>query len=82
MIFVENLTKEDIGRDVIYTNGVGDKEQGRIKSWNEKWIFVVYHCANDWDNYQDYTAAATSPSDLKFYYGDELNRFHLMDFED
>ncbi len=64
MILIEELTEEDIGRNVIYTDGVGEKTPGRIKSWNDKWIFVVYHCADDWDNYQDYTGAATDSKDL------------------
>ncbi len=66
MIFIKELTEEDIGRNVIYTDGVGEKTHGRIKSWNDKWIFVVYHCADDWDNYQDYTGAATDPNDLEW----------------
>ena len=82
MIFIENLTKKDTGRYVIYTDGVGKEEKGRIKRWNEKWIFVVYNCADEWDNYQDYTAAATSPIDLKFHYDGNLTRFDLMDFSD
>lgn len=27
--------------------------------------FVVYHCNNDWNNYENYTAAKTSFKDLK-----------------
>jgi len=82
MIFIENLTEKDIGRYVIYTDGGGNQEKGRIKSWNEEWIFVVYHCAGEWDNYQDYTAAATRAEDLKFSYGNDLTRYDLMDFDD
>lgn len=66
MIDIKKLTNNDIGRNVIYTDGVRDKEFGRIKSWNDKWIFVVYNCADDWDNYQDYTGAATDPHDLEW----------------
>ena len=66
MINIEKLTKADKGKNVIYTNGVGSKEFGRIKSWNYDWIFVVYNCADEWDNYQNYTAAATDPRDLEF----------------
>jgi len=66
MISINTLKEEDVGREVNYTNGVGKKEHGRIKSWNDKWIFVVYHCAEDWDNFRDYTAAATDPRDLEF----------------
>jgi len=88
MIYIEDLIKEDIGRYVIYTDGLKNEEQGRLKSWNDKWIFVVYHCADDWDNYQDYTGAATDPNDLKFVEPkpgenwkteDKLNRFDILD---
>lgn len=27
-------------------------------------VFVVYNCNKDWDNYQNYTAAATHSNDL------------------
>jgi hypothetical protein len=63
MIDLKGLVKKDVGRAVTYTS-IGTKESGRIKSWNDRWIFVVYHCADDWDNYQDYTAAATDSNDL------------------
>ncbi len=66
MIDIRQLTDEDIGREVFYTNGVGNKEFGKLKSWNYKWVFVVYHCANDWDHFQDYTGAATDPNDLEW----------------
>jgi len=66
MIELKNLTKEDIGKGVLYINNIGIKEFGRIKSYNEKWIFVVYNCNKDWGNYQNYTAAATSPDDLEW----------------
>ena len=66
MIDVKLLEKKDEGKWVIYTNSVGKKEEGKIKSWNEKWIFVVYNCADEWDNYRDYTAAATNPNDLSW----------------
>jgi hypothetical protein len=46
--------------------GAGEKERGRIKSWNEKWIFVVYRCDHQWDRFQDFTGAATDPEDLRF----------------
>ena len=66
MINIKELNKEDIKRAVIYTDSVGEKTPGCIKSWNNKWIFVVYNCDDDWDNYQNYTAAATDPYDLEF----------------
>ena len=64
MIDINKLKKSDIGKKVVYTNGVGEQEPGIIKSWNDKWIFVVYHCDNNWENYQNYTAASTNPNDL------------------
>lgn len=65
MIEIHELTGEDIGRWVEYDNGF-KKEKGRIKSWNDKWIFIVYHCDGEWHRYKDYTAAATDPKDLNF----------------
>jgi len=88
MIFIEDLTKKDVGRYVIYTDGTGEENRGRIKRWNDRWIFVVYYSANEWDNYQEYTAAATEPSDLKFeiprageniVIEDKLDRFEILD---
>jgi hypothetical protein len=64
MINISKLTENDIGRWVIYTAPNGATENGRIKSWNKHYIFVVYHCADKWNNYMDYTAAATRPEDL------------------
>ena len=66
MIDVVDLREEDIGRWVLYTPSYGGNEKGRLKSWNEKWIFVVYSCAGEWDKFENYTAAATLPKDLRF----------------
>ena len=65
MINIENLKESDIGKAVIYDPGF-KSERGLIKSWNDKWIFVVYNCDNNWNNFTDYTAAATNPEDLMF----------------
>lgn len=64
---IENLNKSDIGRTVIYKPDM-ENELGIIKSWNDKYIFVVYLGNNEdkkehWDRY---TAAATNPEDLIF----------------
>lgn len=66
MIDISELRKEDIGRWVLYQGSAGEKEKGRIKSWNDKWIFVVYHCDHQWNRFQDFTGAATDPEDLRF----------------
>lgn len=59
MINILDLTDLDKGRSVRYTPFKGaPAEVGRIKTWNDKWIFVWYHSGD--------TAAATNPSDLEF----------------
>ena len=44
-----------------------ENELGRVKSLcdDNKSVFVVYKCNNEWGNYQNYTAAKTNISDLK-----------------
>ena len=66
MIDIKKLSKKDIGKWVRYTAHHGETEDGKIKSWNDKFIFVVYKCANNWDRFQDYTGQATNPEDLEF----------------
>lgn len=68
MIRIEKLTKHDIGRWVFYIGRHKPKQAGRIKSWNDHWVFVVYHCDEQWDCFENYTAAATDPKELKFMY--------------
>jgi len=68
-IDITKLIDKDIGKRVVYESSGKDKlEEGRIKSWNKKNIFVVYFGNNKdkEDRYQDYTAAATTPEDLVF----------------
>ncbi len=67
MIELAKLTPADCGRWVRYHDRFDSKpEIGRIKSWNTKFIFVVYRCAGNWDDFANYTGAATDPSDLTF----------------
>ena len=61
-----DLKESDIGQWVQYESYNRNIEQGRIKSWNETFIFVVYKCNNEWDRFQDFTAQATNPNDLAF----------------
>jgi hypothetical protein len=69
MIDIKKLTKKDIGHWVKYTRPYSlTREKGKIKSWNNKYIFVVYKCANNWDNYQSYTGIATNPKDLEYLF--------------
>ncbi len=65
MIDIAELTKDDIGKWVKYNDDF-KPEKGRIKSWNDKYIFVVYKCDHQWDRFQDYTGCATKPEDLEF----------------
>ena len=58
-----SLTKADIGQWVEYA-AHNTSEKGRIKSFNDKWIFVVFNCADDWDNFCNYTAAACAPESI------------------
>ena len=63
MIDIEQLKEEDKGRSVVYTDGVGNREQGYITSWNDTYIFVCYgpECCG--------RGIATYPSDLDFISG-------------
>lgn len=66
MIDLAKLTTNDIGRWVEYTASHGAKERGRLKSWNNIFIFVVYKCGGEWKRFQDFTGQATKPEDLCF----------------
>jgi len=66
MIDIAELKKEDIGRWVLYEGSGGEKEKGRLKSWNDRYIFIVYKCDHQWSRFQDFTGAATSPENLRF----------------
>lgn len=63
-IAIPKLTDADKGRWVEYIGLNGEREKGRIKSWNQSFIFVVYKCNGDWNNYENYTAQATHPKQL------------------
>jgi hypothetical protein len=60
----------DIGRWVEYRGRGGEIEQGRVKGWNPKWVFVVYKCAGHWDRFKDFTGQATDPAELHFISND------------
>lgn len=61
---VEKLGLEK-GMKVTYCPSHGAKEHGIVKSFNDEIAFVVYKCGGEWDNYENYTGAATNISDLK-----------------
>lgn len=69
MIDITTLTQEDVGKWVIYKpfhakEDPDQWEEGKLKSWNDVNMFVVYHCNNEWNRFQDFTGAATDPADL------------------
>lgn len=45
---MKNLTEQDVGRWIIYINGVGETQRGKIKSFNNdrRVAWVVYNCDN------------------------------------
>ncbi len=58
------LQEKDKGRWVSYSPRVGQSEDGRLKGWNDKWVFVVYRMAAKAPNWTEFTAAASNPDDL------------------
>ncbi len=70
----EQVTEIKPGDFVHYIpRGVGEMENGRVKSINGDTAFVVYKCNNEWDRYQEYTGAGTDISHLSLGWinGDE-----------
>jgi hypothetical protein len=65
-IRIDELRPDDIGTWVNYNRDTWGPRKGRIKYWNPRYVFVVYHCADQWDRFLDFTAAATDPEDLDF----------------
>ena len=63
-IQIDRLDDTDIGRFVEYRSLPDKSEFGRIKSWNDKWVFVVYRKMAMALNWKSYTGAATNPADL------------------
>ena len=61
------------GTKVHYDPGYGAPENGKVKRVAEdgKHAFVVYNCAGNWEDYENYTAARTKISDLQQGWSDE-----------
>jgi hypothetical protein len=61
MIDISKLSEKDKDREVVF-NCLGSKQEyGRIRSWNERFIFVVYN--GKWQS------QATKPEYLSFTMG-------------
>ncbi len=70
MIDIRQLTEKDIGRWVKYTGNAGEEAFGRIKTWNNIFIFVVYNCNDEWDRFKKFTPSPTNPKCLEFIEND------------
>lgn len=55
---IKSLKGVDVGRKVVYSCNLTDKEEGVITSWNERYIFVRYG--------NDCHSKATNPKHLEF----------------
>jgi hypothetical protein len=66
MIPIASLTPADVGCWVIYSALPSHPERGRIKNWNDRFIYVVYWGAEHWQDFEQYTAAPTLPQHLDF----------------
>lgn len=66
MIDIKKLTEKDVGAWAIYSNHPSKRELGRIKSWSQRSIFVVYNCDVNWSKFRDYTGCSTAPEYLEF----------------
>ena len=56
MIAVNQIKKGD---KVYYTTPYDKKTNGIVKRIEDDRVWVVYHCAGEWDNYENYTGALT-----------------------
>jgi hypothetical protein len=65
MIDLASLTDKDREAWVQYT-AFGMRRRGRIKTWNHRFIYVVYGCGGHWEDYARYTVAPTLPEELSF----------------
>jgi hypothetical protein len=70
VIDIRQLTEKDIGRWVKYTGNAGEEAFGRIKTWNNIFIFVVYNCNDEWDRFKKFTPSPTNPKCLEFIEND------------
>jgi len=60
MININELTKDDINRPIIYTDNKSSEEYGYLVSWNDKYIFIDYGFV------RTEGGVATSPENLAF----------------
>ena len=80
MIEISKLTKDDIGKWVLFTPKYdkSNGELGKIKSWNRTFIYVVYNCAYDWNNFKNYTSIPTDPDMLVFSKAEPMTKEEIL----
>jgi hypothetical protein len=61
---IRDLKLTDIGRWVVYSSH-NKAEVGRLKSWNNSFIFVVFTCDGQWERYWEYTGQSVNPEDCE-----------------
>ena len=69
MIDLNNLTKEDKHRFVVYKSDTDKEDYGEITSWNDTFIFVRYVSS------RNENGVATNPEDLRFMTEEEEEDF-------
>lgn len=77
MIDIKTLEPRDEGRWVIYRDKLaqqdselGKTEKGRLKSYKDGSIFIVFKCNNLWVDYLNYTGNLCSPANLYWKHPD------------
>lgn len=73
-IDITTLQSDDEGRWVYYIHFDGTKEIGRLSSWNENNMFVVFKCADQWVDYANYTGQSCNPNDLEWKHEDASDK--------
>lgn len=54
-----------------YSPNHGQKQNGKVKSIGENYAFVVFHCNNEWDKYEDYTGQRVDLDSLRYGWVDK-----------
>ena len=66
MIDIKDVTMNDIGRWVRFTYQHGETQDGRLKQFNRKYLFIVFKCDGKWSEYRDYTSESCEPESCEF----------------
>ena len=79
-----DITKLNIGDKVHYKAHENAKEEnGIVKAisyHNDKEVWVVYHCNDDWDNFANYTSALTPIDKLNLGWSHEIEQAKIDAF--